>query len=44
MLRLSSSFDEHCCSLEAKTHGHDAQEIKTCFGLIMVKLTWSTLR
>jgi hypothetical protein len=41
---MSSSFNEHCCSFEAKTHGHDTQEIKTGFGLIMVKLTWSTLR
>jgi hypothetical protein len=40
---MSSSFNEHCCSFEAKTHGHDTQEIKTGFGLIMVKLTWSTL-
>uniref|UniRef100_A0A0D9X2I9 DUF6598 domain-containing protein n=1 Tax=Leersia perrieri TaxID=77586 RepID=A0A0D9X2I9_9ORYZ len=38
-----SSFYKHCCSFEAKVHGHDTQEIKTAFALISVKVTWSTL-
>ncbi|GJN27463.1 hypothetical protein PR202_gb15491 [Eleusine coracana subsp. coracana] len=41
---VPSSFDQHCCSFMAKIHGHDTQEIKTDFALIIVKLTWSTLR
>jgi hypothetical protein len=39
----SSSTAEHCCSFKADTHGLDTQEIKTNFGLISVKVTWSTL-
>jgi len=40
---LSSSLEQHFCSFKAKTHGHDVQEIKTGFGLISVKVTWSTM-
>uniref|UniRef100_A0A0A9FTM3 DUF6598 domain-containing protein n=1 Tax=Arundo donax TaxID=35708 RepID=A0A0A9FTM3_ARUDO len=40
---LSSSPKQHCCSVKAKTHGHDTQEIKTDFAFISVKVTWSTL-
>jgi len=40
---LLSSSDQHCCSFNTKTHGHDTQEIKTDFALISVKVTWSTL-
>uniref|UniRef100_A0A0D3F7M6 DUF6598 domain-containing protein n=1 Tax=Oryza barthii TaxID=65489 RepID=A0A0D3F7M6_9ORYZ len=38
----SSSLD-HCCSFKPKIHGHDIQEIKTAFALILVKVTWSAL-
>lgn len=41
---MPSSFEQHCCSFTAKTHGHDTQEMKTDFASIVVKLTWSTLR
>ena len=34
---------ERCCSFKADTHGLDTREIKTGFGLISVKVTWSTL-
>lgn len=40
---LSSSSDQHCCSFKAKMHGHDIEEIKTDFALILVKVIWSTL-
>ncbi|CAD6270337.1 unnamed protein product [Miscanthus lutarioriparius] len=40
---LLSSSDQHCCSFNTKTHGHDTQEMKTDFALISVKVTWSTL-
>ncbi|CAL5068104.1 unnamed protein product [Urochloa decumbens] len=40
---LSSSPDQRHCSFEAKTHGHDTQEIKTALALISVRVTWSTL-
>ncbi|CAM0904020.1 unnamed protein product [Alopecurus aequalis] len=39
----SSSSAEHYCSFKADKHGHATQEIKTGFGLISVKVTWSTL-
>ena len=39
----SSSRADHCCSFKADTHGLTTQEIKTNFGLISVKVTWSTL-
>ncbi|CAM0910684.1 unnamed protein product [Alopecurus aequalis] len=39
----SSSSAEHGCSFEADTHGHATREMKTGFGLISVKVTWSTL-
>lgn len=39
----SSSSAEHCCSFKANNHGRATQEIKTGFGLISVKVTWSTL-
>jgi len=39
-----SGSAEHCCSFKAGTHGLDTREIKTGFGLISVKVTWSTLR
>uniref|UniRef100_A0A0E0EFB8 DUF6598 domain-containing protein n=1 Tax=Oryza meridionalis TaxID=40149 RepID=A0A0E0EFB8_9ORYZ len=38
----SSSLD-HCCSFKPKIHGHDTQEIKTAFALILVRVTWSAL-
>uniref|UniRef100_I1QCR2 DUF6598 domain-containing protein n=2 Tax=Oryza glaberrima TaxID=4538 RepID=I1QCR2_ORYGL len=38
-----SSYLDHCCSFKPKHHGHDAQEIKTAFALISVKVTWLTL-
>uniref|UniRef100_A0A8R7V6W8 DUF6598 domain-containing protein n=1 Tax=Triticum urartu TaxID=4572 RepID=A0A8R7V6W8_TRIUA len=38
-----SSSVERCCSFKADTHGLDTREIKTGFGLISVKVTWSTL-
>ncbi|CAO2042496.1 unnamed protein product [Urochloa humidicola] len=40
---LSSSSEQHCCSFQAKTHGHDTREIKTALAFISVKVTWSTL-
>lgn len=40
---LSSSSDQHCCSFKVKMHGHDIEEIKTDFALILVKVIWSTL-
>ncbi|KAJ1263324.1 hypothetical protein BS78_09G175200 [Paspalum vaginatum] len=40
---LLSGSDQHCCSFESKTHGHDTLEIKTDFALFSVKVTWSTL-
>jgi hypothetical protein len=40
---LSSCCDQYCCSFNAKTHGHDTQEIKIDLALISVKVTWSTL-
>jgi len=39
----SSSAAEHCCSFEAGTHGLGTQDIRTDFGLISLKVTWSTL-
>ncbi|VAI79409.1 unnamed protein product [Triticum turgidum subsp. durum] len=39
-----SGSAERCCSFQADTHGLDTREIKTDFGLISVKVTWSTLR
>jgi len=39
----ASGSAEHCCSFKADTHGLATQEIKTVFGLISVKVTWSTL-
>uniref|UniRef100_A0ACD5ZYM0 Uncharacterized protein n=1 Tax=Avena sativa TaxID=4498 RepID=A0ACD5ZYM0_AVESA len=39
----SSGSAEHSCSFEADTHGHATRRIKTRFGLISVKVTWSTL-
>ncbi|XP_044956799.1 uncharacterized protein LOC123407677 [Hordeum vulgare subsp. vulgare] len=38
-----SGSGEHCCSFTADTHGVDTREIKTEFGLISVKVAWSTL-
>lgn len=38
-----SGSAERCCSFQADTHGLDTREIKTDFGLISVKVTWSTL-
>ncbi|VAI91424.1 unnamed protein product [Triticum turgidum subsp. durum] len=38
-----SGSAERCCSFQADTHGLDTREIKTGFGLISVKVTWSTL-
>ncbi|KAM3213528.1 hypothetical protein ACQJBY_066109 [Aegilops geniculata] len=38
-----SGSAEHCCSFKADSHGLDAHEIKTEFGLMSVKVTWSTL-
>ncbi|XP_037462437.1 uncharacterized protein LOC119333759 [Triticum dicoccoides] len=38
-----SGSAEHCCSFKAGTHGLDTREMKTEFGLISVKVTWSTL-
>ncbi|CAN6302900.1 unnamed protein product [Urochloa humidicola] len=38
-----SSSEQHCCSFQAKTHGHDTREIKTALAFISVKVTWSTL-
>ncbi|CAD6210958.1 unnamed protein product [Miscanthus lutarioriparius] len=40
---LPFNFDQRRCTFEAKTHGHDTQEIKTDFALLSVKVTWSTL-
>ncbi|XBH91095.1 hypothetical protein VPH35_082571 [Triticum aestivum] len=40
---MSSSSDQHCCSFKVKMHGHDIEEIKTDFALILVKVIWSTL-
>ncbi|XP_037441610.1 uncharacterized protein LOC119309793 [Triticum dicoccoides] len=37
------SKSQYRCTFKAKTHGHNAQEIKTDFALISVKVTWSTL-
>jgi hypothetical protein len=39
----STGSAEHGCSFEADTHGHATRDIKTGFGLISVKATWSTL-
>jgi hypothetical protein len=39
----STGSAEHGCSFEADTHGHATREMKTGFGLISVKATWSTL-
>uniref|UniRef100_A0ACD5US30 Uncharacterized protein n=1 Tax=Avena sativa TaxID=4498 RepID=A0ACD5US30_AVESA len=39
----SSSSAEHCCSFKADNHGRATQEINTSFGLISVKVIWSTL-
>ncbi|VAI79369.1 hypothetical protein VPH35_125100 [Triticum aestivum] len=38
-----SGSAEHCCSFKADTHGLDTHQIKTEFGLMSVKVTWSTL-
>lgn len=40
---LPSNSDQLRCTFEAKTHGHDTQEIRTDFALLSVKMTWSTL-
>jgi hypothetical protein len=39
----SAGSAEHGCSFKADTHGHATRGIKTGFGLISVKVTWSTL-
>ncbi|XP_020198386.2 uncharacterized protein [Aegilops tauschii subsp. strangulata] len=39
----SSDSVEDCCPFMAGTHGLDTRQIKTGFGLISVKVTWSTL-
>ncbi|KAM0870610.1 hypothetical protein ACQ4PT_039863 [Festuca glaucescens] len=39
----SSSTAEQCCSFKADTHGFAIEEIQTNFGLISVKVNWSTL-
>ncbi|KAM0901150.1 hypothetical protein ACQ4PT_020161 [Festuca glaucescens] len=39
----SSGSAEHCCSFKANNHGCATREIKTGFGLMSVKVTWSTL-
>ncbi|PNT73509.1 uncharacterized protein LOC100825594 [Brachypodium distachyon] len=39
----SSGSTEHWCSFKSYYHGHATREMKTGFGLISVKVTWSTL-